>query len=110
MDKRDLSVKMLLGDLQETSIETRMTRLEHRHMADLPKVLREVAMECKPCEFRFNQWAIKYIIKDAFGCLCLHWIVYDGVTGKTKEFYNKDFVSDHGQVQWRKLAKEIRKV
>ena len=109
-ERKDLSVKMLLGELEEVKTDTRMTRLGHRHMSDLPKVLREVSMNCKPCEFRFNHWAIKYITKDVFGCLCLRWIVYDGITGKTKEFYNKDYVSDNGQVLWRKLAKDIRKV
>lgn len=109
-EKRDLSIKMLLGDIEEVKTDTRVTRLGHRNTGDLAKVLREVAMNCKPCEFRFNQWAIKYIIKDDFGCLRLRWVVYDGVTGNTKEFYNKDFVSDNGQVLWRKLAKEIKKV
>lgn len=109
-ESKELSVKMLLGGLEDVKIDTRMTRLDHRNMCDLPKVLREVSMKCKPCEFRFNHYAIKYTIKDDFGCLCLRWVVYDGVTGKTKEFYNKDYVSDNGQVLWRKLAVDMGKV
>ena len=109
MDRNDLSVKMLSGELEETKIDTRITMYGHRHMSDLPKILREVSIKCKPCEFRFNHLAIKYTIKDDYGVHCLRWEVYDGIKGNTKEFYNRDYVSDNGQVLWRKLAMDMWK-
>jgi hypothetical protein len=108
MKNEDLVIKSLMGEVPDTNIQTRMTKHGRRHMNDFPKVLRQVAMECKPVEFRYNYWTLKYTITDEFGCFCLKWTVYDGVTGRKKEFFNKDFVNKCGQVSWQQMAKAMR--
>lgn len=90
---------------------TRMTKYGHRHAQDLPKILKEVAMNGQPCEFQFNYHRIKYLTRDKYGNFLLHWVVCDGILSTQKEFFTKDYVSKAtGKVCWSKLAKEMRKV
>ena len=110
MKNEDLVIKSLMGEVPDTTIQTRMTKHGRRHMNDFPKVLRQVAMECKPVEFHYNYWYLRYTVTDEFGCLCLKWTVYDGVTGQKKEFYNKDYVNKSGYVSWKRMAKDMRLV
>ena len=101
--KNNHSHKMLL----ETAT-TRMTKIGHRNMQDLPKVLREVAMTGIPAEFQFNIYRIKYLTRDEYGNFLLHWIVGNGLLGTQKEFHTKDYVSQAtGKIAWRRLAKDM---
>ena len=88
----------------------RMTKLQHEHLQDLCTVLRETAMKGGPADVRFNHWLIHYNILDEFGTFKLHWIVCNGVTGRSKTFFTKDWVSKSGNVMWRKLASAMVKV
>ena len=98
------NVKELLGEA------VRMTKLQHEHMNDLSTVLRETAMRGGPAEVRLNHWLIHYNVLDEFGNFKLHWIVCNGVTGRHKTFYTKEWVSKSGNVMWRKLAYAMGKV
>lgn len=89
---------------------TRMTEQGRRYYQDLPKVLREVAETGKPAEFQFNHYRIRHLIRDEIGNLRLSWIVADGITHKVAEFFNKDYVSDKGNILWKKMAMDMRKV
>ena len=70
----------------------------------------ETAKKGLPGDFQFNQWNIRYIIKDKYGLFCLHWLVSNGISGTQKEFFTKDYVGKTGKVVWRRLASDMRKV
>ena len=87
-----------------------MTKYGHIKSRELCTILRGAAMKGGPVEFRFNHHLIHYNVKDEFGNFKLHWYVVNGISGKHQIFYNKDWVSDNGQVLWRKLAGAMQKV
>ena len=108
MEKREnrnfYRVEDLLGEA------ARMTKTNHYHKSDLYSMLREVAMKGCPAEFKFNYHLIHYNIKDECGIFKLHWVVVNGISGRQKIFFTKDFINDNGSVMWRRLAGEMNKV
>ena len=87
-----------------------MTKYGHVKFRELYTALREAAMKGGPCEFRFNHYLLHYNVKDEFGNFLLHWHCVNGVTGRSKIFLNKDYVSPRGNVLWRKMASDMKKV
>lgn len=86
----------------------RITKYGRKNFADMPKVIKAMAMAGKPAETQFNQYRIKYQTRDKLGTFKLHWIVSDGILGTQRVLYTKDFVGKTGKILWKKLAMAMR--
>ena len=92
-------------------VKARKTRLGKYHMQDLPSVLKQTASIGAPAEFKFNRWGIRYLNRDELGMFLPHWMVYDALTGIHKKLYNKDYINPKtGNIQWKRLAKDMTSV
>ena len=88
----------------------RRTKLQHRNRGDFYKVIKEVASQGKAAEFYFNEFGIKYNIKDELGMFRLTWIVTNKLSGMQKIFYTRDWVGKTGKIRWRNLAASMLRV
>ena len=80
-----------------------------RNFNELPGELKSIAFTGLPTEIQFNQYRIKYLVKES-GKFCLHWYVVNGISGNSHTFYTLDYIGDWGKVHWKKLASDMTKV
>lgn len=93
----------------KNAVEALSTVNKESHIL-LPGRLLEVARKGKPAEIQFNQFRIRYFTKDEDGLFRLYWLVTNGISGRQKYFYSKDWIGKTGKMRWMNLAKAMRLV
>lgn len=87
-----------------------LSKIGQRKVRELPGELRKVAEKGVPDEIQFNQWRLRYCIKDREGVFKLHWFVVNAISGNNTIIYNKDYIGKTGKMRWRDLASAVKKV
>ena len=87
-----------------------LQRAEVKEDTTLPVKTSQIARKGLPTEFFWKHWNIRYLTKDRQGVFCLHWIVSNGISGTQRTFYTRDYVGKSGNVNWRKLSSDMKKV